>query len=116
MRAFAHAEDSCANAWGAISAHHALTGGAERWLSGDPCGVAPYYCGFACGGWRGIHCWGPGGHVRRVELRGTSGTLPTQIGLLSELAALELPGGGLSGTVPSELGRLRLVNSVAAPG
>lgn len=80
--------------------------GNARWMTGDPCGVPPYYCGQNCEGWAGVHCWGPGGHVRRLEVRHTVGVLPTELGLLTSLAALELPGNRLSGTLPSELGRI----------
>jgi hypothetical protein len=80
--------------------------GNSRWMTGDPCGVPPYYCGQNCEGWAGVHCWGPGGHVRRLEVRHTVGVLPTELGLLTSLAALELPGNRLSGTLPSELGRI----------
>ena len=64
----------------------------KAWLRGDPCGDAPYYCGEKCNGWYGVaSCWGPGGHVRKLDLRGAQlkGTLPSQIGLLTELATLE---------------------------
>lgn len=100
----------------ALLALYEATGGShwgaenERWLSGDPCGIAPYFCGANCQGWRGIHCWGPGGHVRKVYQHHMVGHLPTQIGLLSKLATLDLSldrrklGSGLSGTLPSELG------------
>ena len=82
---------------------------APRWMKGDPCGDAPYYCGVNCQGWHGVHCWGPGGRVRKLDLHGRNlrGVLPTQLGLLTALAALDLSGSsGLSGTLPSELGRV----------
>jgi hypothetical protein len=77
----------------------------DRWLTGDPCGVPPFYCGESCKGWHGVHCWGPGGHVRKLQQRNfrVHGTLPTELGNLRQLAALDLPGAGLSGTLPSEL-------------
>ena len=80
----------------------------NRWLTGDPCGEPPYYCGENCNGWSGVHCWGPGGHVRKLHKRifHVKGTLPTELGMLSEIAAIDLSGSGLSGTLPSELARL----------
>ena len=87
---------------------------AKNWLDGDPCGAAPYYCGQNCNGWQGVLCWGPGGHVRNLDRHNVllSGTLPSQLGLLSELATLDLSRrpatgrAGLSGTVPSQHGRI----------
>ena len=83
----------------ALQALYSAAGGAawsvpasKAWLRGDPCGDAPYYCGEKCNGWYGVaSCWGPGGHVRKLDLRGAQlkGTLPSQIGLLTELATLE---------------------------
>ena len=110
----------------ALRALYEAAGGAtwakNNWLIGDPCGAAPYYCGEGCGGWQGVLCWGPGGHVRKLELPNKllQGTLPTELGLLTGLAALDLTlkaaarshaavgsgGVGLSGTLPSELGKL----------
>ena len=110
----------------ALQALYSAAGGAawsvpasKAWLRGDPCGDAPYYCGEKCNGWYGVaSCWGPGGHVRKLDLRGAQlkGTLPSQIGLLTELATLDLSqrahagGGGLSGSMPSELGLVRAVS------
>ena len=111
---------------GALRAFYAATNGAswrasssKNWLVGDPCGQGPYWCGEGCSGWQGVLCWGPGGHVRKLRKGDlTQGVLPTQIGLLTGLAALDLArshggggaraprGQGLSGTLPSELGRL----------
>ena len=119
----------------ALRALYVATGGPEwghdanfGWLNStsDPCGVAPYYCGEKCTGWRGVLCWGPYGHVRALNLRSSrlSGSLPTELGLLSHLAYLDVshtkgipsrPGavdppselGHLQGTIPSELGLLR---------
>ena len=80
----------------ALRALYEAAGGAtwakNNWLIGDPCGAAPYYCGEGCGGWQGVLCWGPGGHVRKLELPNKllQGTLPTELGLLTGLAALDL--------------------------
>ena len=112
------AADAATQPWGANTS--------KMWLHGDPCGDAPYYCGENCNGWMGVHCWGPGGHVRRLDLRRVPlhGTIPSQIGLLSELATLDLSraartirgvpeSGGLSGTLPTQLGRIRFVRTDA---
>ena len=98
----------------ALQALYEAAGGAQwglanaGWLTGDPCGMAPYFCGQNCKGWQGVHCWGPGGHVRKLQQRSFHGhgTLPTELGLLRGLSALELPGAGLSGTLPSELAQV----------
>ena len=104
----------------ALRALYEATGGAawggkrsERWLTGDPCGVPPFYCGAKCQGWAGVTCWGPGGHVRTVQLKAgrgakelLGGTLPSELGLLRGLSTLDLTGLGLSGTLPSELARV----------
>ena len=91
------------------------SGARKNWMNGDPCGVSPYFCGEGCNGWQGVLCWGPGGHVRKLKKPEVErGVLPTQLGLLTGLAALDLARGsrgaaktlGLSGTIPSELGRL----------
>ena len=75
--------------------------GRKNWLHGDPCGDAPYHCGLNCNGWYGVHCWGPGGHVRKLDLHGVGlhGVLPTELGLLTGIATLDLSGGGGLSTV-----------------
>ena len=106
----------------ALKALYSSAGGSQwsaaNWMSGEPCGVAPYHCGENCKGWQGVHCWGPDGHVRMLHLKPSvaplNGVLPTELGLLTGLASLQLPrperkaggGGGLSGTLPSELARI----------
>ena len=65
---------------------------ADNWLSGDPCGTGKYICGQSCGGWYGVHCHGPDGHVRMLKLanNGLNGVLPTELGNLQELGSLIL--------------------------
>ena len=68
-----------------------------NWYGGDPCGVP----------WRGVTC--DGGSVVSLDMamgNRYSGTLPTQIGLLSRLTSLNLFDCAFSGTLPTQLGSL----------
>ena len=77
----------------------------DGWLQGEPCGSSPYYAT----GWAGVECNSVGGHVRTLQLGGVGlqGTIPTTIGLLTEISRLDLSRGDasrrLSGTLPEAL-------------
>ena len=45
-----------------------------------------------------------------------SGTLPTELGLLTSLMSLQLDGNRLTGTIPSELARLSLLETLSLGG
>ena len=72
------------------------------WKNGDPCGTP----------WKGIGCaTGADGneHVTSFELNDNNltGTLPPEIGDLSELIRLELRRNKLTGSIPKEIGNLK---------
>ncbi|KAK3274158.1 hypothetical protein CYMTET_17643 [Cymbomonas tetramitiformis] len=50
-----------------------------------------------------VSCQGGGGYI---AYNGLTGTLPTELGMLSEVYSLELDQNSLTGTVPTELGML----------
>jgi len=56
--------------------------------------------------WRGVFC--SGGHVSRLALSRNqlTGTIPTELGNLSNLESLELAWNNLTGEIPTELGNL----------
>jgi len=89
------------------------------WASSDPCN----------GAWDGVTCDGAG-HIIALRLRtdtsyygptnsygdtlySLSSTVPSALGQLSRLTALELVGLGLSGFLPSEIGQLSLLTTLA---
>ena len=93
----------------ALSALYASTSGAsswytnQRWMTGDAC----------TNSWYGLTC--ASGHVTYVGLvenHGLSGTLPTEMGLLTTSTALGLRWNGkIDGTLPTQIGQMSLLKS-----
>ena len=95
----------------ALQALYASTGGASwrqknGWMSGDdPCAAIWY--GVSCSSDRAVTS------LRLNENNLGPGTIPTQLGLLTEVQSyFRLDGNRLSGTIPTELGRLSLITRV----
>ena len=73
--------------------------------------------------WHGVACtatvdhstdeWGQ--HVHRLDLsnNGLTGSLPSEIGRLTQLSVLMLSDNGLTGSLPSEIGRLTQLSYLA---
>ncbi|GAB4343467.1 MAG: hypothetical protein Kow0089_19280 [Desulfobulbaceae bacterium] len=87
----------------ALEALYNSTGGAgwttsTNWLSGDPC----------TNSWFGVTCNAGNTNVVQINLAGNnlSGTIPTELGNLSQLTAISLSDNSLSGSIPGELGNL----------
>jgi len=94
------------NNWFRCSASEAAT---------DSCGTEDPFVGSArflsdvneCD-WAGISCYANNLSVRRIDFQQNNleGTIPTEVGLFSDLIHLGLSGGALSGLVPIEIGKL----------
>ena len=58
--------------------------------------------------WEGVTTGGTPGRVKRLELtnEGLDGSIPSELGRLSELTHLDLSGNSLTGEIPVELGQL----------
>ena len=87
----------------------------QNWLNGDPCDGVSNYASY----WVGAQC--TNGRVRYLNfapphgITGLTGTLPTQMGLLSNPSDLHIIIQGhpaLSGTIPSQFGDLATGGSI----
>jgi hypothetical protein len=71
-------------------------GGNQNWLVGDPC----------TNNWAGVAC--SDGVLNNIQLWANNlvGTLPTELGLLTELVGINFVSNRLSGTIPTELSQV----------
>ncbi len=85
-----------------VSFYHGTNGSkwysSQNWLEGDPCEDE----------WKGIFCNDAKNKVTGISLiqNNLSGSLPKEIGILSNLTLLQLTGNRIGGIIPKEIGRL----------
>jgi hypothetical protein len=89
------------------------TAGQDWNITGTPSTSTPFLGNDNECNWFGISCTRPLFDENeecvkaiRFEKRELAGTIPTELGLLPELAVIEMEQGKTSGTIPTELGRL----------
>ena len=72
-------------------------------------GAAPFLSNVSECTWAGIGCTTSTGLVNDIELANNNlvGTIPTELGLLTELKVWAMERGGLRGTIPSQVGTLQ---------
>jgi len=92
----------------------------ESTLAGT--GTLNWAPGLALGSWEGVAVGGTPKRVTQIVIHGgkrmsrLTGTLPTQLGSLTKLVHLRLPGNRLTGAIPTQLGSLAKLRTLALFG
>lgn len=93
-----------------ISLYNATNG--DDWTNSDGWTGAP---GTECN-WYGVTCRGDAVHYLLLDKNNLVGTLPKEIGNLTQLVSVRLYNNSLSGTIPEEIGNLTQLTSLSLTG